>query len=284
MRGPITGKIRSINRDSTLVGIKRPRERKTSRRGKIDESELKKIENTLHMFAEAEEIARLLAGAEAPAWLTDVLLTLAWMTIRRRREDAELLTREDLHDKLCRLRDAAALIAGELYSPSVRDFLRWAPFHKLFSDNDLKEALQTMSNRIDVALRSEALVVAPGRVNKGPGPARAPMRPPPQIFVTVVVAEMWGRFRLGPPAPHGRKIAEIAEKFWVLAGGAPHSKGDEPLAVWGPRFVKVLNRSSDPQVEEVLEIIRTKTRECLATEGHSLRFARQEKKDVTVGD
>jgi hypothetical protein len=52
----------------------------------------------------------------------------------------------------------------------------------------------------------------------------------------------------------------------------------------GPRFVKVLNRSSNPQVEEVLEIIRAKTRECLATEGHSLRFARQEKKDVTVGD
>jgi hypothetical protein len=136
-----------------------------------------------------------------------------------------------------------------------------------------------MSDRIGVALRSEALVVAPGRVNKGPGPARAPMRPPPQIYVTVVVAEMWGHFRLGPPAPHGRKIAEIAEKFWVLAGGAPHSKGDEPLAVWGPRFVKV-----DPQVEEVLEIIRAKTRECLATEGRSLRLLGQEKKHDTVGD
>jgi hypothetical protein len=145
MSGAITGKLRSTNRDSTLVGTKRPRERKTSRRGNIDESELKKFENTLHVFAEAEEIARLLAGAEAPAWLTDVLLTLVHMTIRRRWEDAELLTREDLHDKLCRLRDAAALIAGERYSPSVRDFLRWGSFHPSFSDNDLKEALKTMS-------------------------------------------------------------------------------------------------------------------------------------------
>jgi hypothetical protein len=267
-----------------LVGTKPHRERPRSRRGKIEERELKKFENTFHMVAEAEEIARLLAGAEASAWLTDVVLTLVHMTIRRRWEDAELLTREDLHHKLCRLRDAAALIAGELYSPSVRDFLRWAPFHTLFSDHDLKQALQTMSDRIDVALRSEALVVAPGRVNKGPGPARAPMRPPPQIYVTVVVAEMWGHFRLGPPAPHGRKIAEIAERLWVLAGGAPHSKGDEPLAVWGPRFVKVLNRSSDAQVEEVLEIIRGKMRECLATEGRSLRLPGQEKKHDTVGD
>jgi hypothetical protein len=251
---------------------KRPRERKTSRRGKIDASELKKFENAIHTVAEAEEIACLLAGAEAPAWLTDVLLTLVPMVIRRRWEDAELLTRGDLLDKLCNLRDAASLIVGELYSPSVRDFLRWAPFHSSFSDNDLKEALQTMSDRIDVALRSEALVVAPGRVNKGPGPARAPMRPPPQIFVAVVVAEMWGHFPLGPLAPHGRRIAEIAEKVWVLAGGAPHSKGDEPLAVWGPRFVKVLNRSSDPHVEEVLQIIRGKMRECLATEGRSFRL------------
>jgi hypothetical protein len=110
------------------------------------------------------------------------------------------------------------------------------------------------------------------------------MRPPPQIYVTVVVAEMWGHFRLGPPAPHGRKIAEIAEKLWVLAGGAPHSKGDEPLGVWGPRFVKALNRSSDSQVEEVLEIIRGKMRECLATEGRCLRLLGREKKDDTVGD
>jgi hypothetical protein len=153
-----------------LVGTKPRRERQRSRRGKIDERELKKFENTLHMMAEAEEIARLLAGAEAPAWLTDVVLTLVHMTIRRRWEDAELLTREDLHDRLCKLRDAAALIAGELYSPSVRDFLRWAPFHRMFSDNDLKEALQTMSDRIDVALHSEALVVAPGRVIKDLAP------------------------------------------------------------------------------------------------------------------
>lgn len=284
MSEAITGKLRSTNRDSTLVGTKRSHERKTSRRDKIDESELKKFENTLHMVAEAEEIARLLAGAEAPAWLTDVLLTLVHMVIQRRWVDAELLTREDLHDKLCRLRDAATLIIAELYSPSVRDFLRWASFHASFSDNDLKEALQTMSDRIDVALRSEALVVAPGRMNKGPGPARAPMRPPPQIFVTVLVAEMWEHFPLGPLAPHGRKIAEIAEKLWVLAGGAPHSDGDESLAVWGPRFVKVRNRSSDPHVEEVLEIIRGKMRECLVTEGRSLRLPGREKKDVKVGD
>ena len=236
------------------------------------------------MVAEAEEIARLVAGPEAPAWLTDVVLTLVHMVIQRRWVDAELLTREELHDKLCKLRDAAALIAGELYSPSIRDFLRWGSFHASFSDSDLKQALQTMRDRIDVALRSEALVVVPGRVNKGPGPARDPMRPPPQIFVTVVVAEMWGHFPLGPLVPHGRKIAEIAEKLWVLAGGAPHSKGDEPLALWGPRFVKVLNRSSDAQVEEVLEIIRGKMRECLATEGRSLRLPGQEKKHDTVGD
>jgi hypothetical protein len=179
---------------------------------------------------------------------------------------------------------ADSLFVREIYSKWTRDFLRWAPFHTLFSDHDLKQALQTMSDRIDVALRSEAFVVAPGRVNKGPGPARAPMRPPPQIYVTVVVAEMWGHFRLGPPVPHGRKIAEIAERLWVLVGGAPHSKGDEPLAVWGPRFVKVLNRSSGAQVEEVLEIIRGKMRECLATEGRSLRLPRQEKKHDTVGD
>lgn len=140
-----------------MVGTKRSRERKTSRRDKIDESELKKFEDALHMVAEAEEIAHLLAGAEAPAWLTDVLLTLAHMVIQRRWVDAELLTRQDLHDKLCRLRDAAALVIAELYLPSARDFLRWTPFHASFSDNALKEALQTMSDRIDVALRSEAL-------------------------------------------------------------------------------------------------------------------------------
>ena len=261
-----------------MVRTEPHRERQKNRRGKFDERELKKFENTLHMVAEAGEIARLLAGAEAPAWLANVVLTLVHMVIQRRWVDAELLTREELHGKLCRLRDATTLILDELCSPSIRDFLRWAPFHTSIPDTSLGEALRTMRDRIDVALHNEALVVAPGRVNKGPGPARAPMRPTPETFVTVVVAEMWAYFPLGPLAPHGKKIAEIAEKLWVLAGGAPHSKGDEPLAAWGPRFVKVLNRSSGPQAEEVLEIIRAKTRECLETEGRSLRLPWEKKR------
>jgi hypothetical protein len=70
------------------------------------------------------------------------------------------------------------------------------------------------------------------------------------------------------------------------SGIPPMSQTAKPLvlALWGPRFVKVLNRSSDAQVEEVLEIIRRKMRECLATEGRSLRLPGKEKKHDTVVD
>jgi hypothetical protein len=73
------------------------------------------------------------------------------------------------------------------------------------------------------------------------------------------------------PPPNATEIAKIAEKLWVLAGGNASTVGDNPLAVWRPRLKQALRGTNNPRANQIQEEIRAKTRECLETEGVSLR-------------
>lgn len=219
----------------------------------------------------AAKIARMVVGGAAPKWFAFAIEGLMWMVVQRRAVETELPSREGLRALLRKLRDAAALIEGELFSPGVRDFTGWSGFHASVSDKDFQGVLGSYVERIEAALRSPGLVGESGTVNRGRGPARAPMRPAPEIFVALMVVEMWRHFRKVDPPPNGAEIAKIAEKLWVLAGGNASTEGGDPLAVWRPRLTQALRGTKNSQVNQVFEVIRAKTRECLETEGRSLR-------------
>lgn len=219
----------------------------------------------------AAELARMVVGVTAPKWFAFAIEGLMWMVVQRRAVETELPSREGLRALLHKLRDAAALIERELYSPGVRDFTGWSGFHASVSDKDFQGVLGSYVERIEAALHSPALVGESGAVNRGRGPARAPMRPTPEMFVALIVVEMWRYFRKVDPPPNGAEIAKVAEKLLVLAGGNPSTKGDNPLAVWRLRLKQALKGTKNPEVNDVFKEIRAKTRECLETEGRSLR-------------
>jgi hypothetical protein len=219
----------------------------------------------------AAELAGFIVDGAAPKWFAFAIEGLLWTVVQRREVETELPSREDLRGLLHKLRDAAALIERELYAPGVRDFTGWSAFHTSVSDNDFRHVLGGYVARIEVALRSPAVVDESGVLNRGPGPARAPMRPTPQMVVAIMVVEMWRHFRKADPPPNGAEIAKIAERFWVLAGGGDSGKEGEPLAIWRPRLKQAMKGTGNPRVNEVLEVIRAKTQECLETEGRSLR-------------
>jgi hypothetical protein len=213
----------------------------------------------------------LIVGGAAPKWFAFGIRRLLWGVVQRRAAETELPSREDLRGLLEKLRDSASLIKRELYSPGVRDFTRWSAFHASVSDKDFGDVLGSYVTRIEAALRSPALIDESGALNRGRGLARAPMRPAPEMFVALIVVEMWRHFRKVDPPPNGAEIAKIAEKFWVLAGGNASTKGDDPLAVWRPRLKRALRGTKNPRVNDVFQEIRAKMRECLETEGRSLR-------------
>ena len=103
-----------------------------------------------------------------------------------------------------------------------------------------------------------------------------------------MVVEMWRHFRKVDPPPNGTEIAKIAERFWVLAGGGASATEGEPLAIWRRRLKQAMKGTANPRINEVLEVIRAKTQECLEIEGRSLRahlpLELQEKIEAIVAD
>ncbi len=236
----------------------------------------------------AAELAGLIVGRAAPKWFTFAIESLLWGVVNRREVETELPSREDLRGLLQKLRDAAALVERELYSPGVRDFTGWSAFHASVSDKDFRDVLGSYIARIETALRSPDLVAESGALNRGRGLARAPMRPTPEMVVALMVVVMWRHFRNVDPPPNGVEIAKIAERFWVLAGGGASAKEGEPLAIWRRRLKQAMKGTDNPRINEVLEVIRAKTQECLETEGRSLRahlpLELQEKIEAVVAD
>ena len=192
---------------------------------------------------------------KSPEWLAkliyDILDGVKFSRLIDRMEPTRAELRSEF-DKLCEAKD---LIFRALYSPEVGDFLG-PPAPGVVSDDDFAGALIDLGKRIDRAGQDKALIDAVGHAKRGRGRARAAMRPPTEVAIALLIAEMWRYFRHEPVAPGSKKAAEVAEKYWRLAGGYAHDAGDEPLACWKPRFVEVLRGSSDPQREEALENLR----------------------------
>ncbi len=210
----------------------------------------------------SREIALLIAGDESPEWLAKLIDDILDGIKFRRLLDRIEPTRAELRSRFEKLREAKDLIFRALYSPQVRDFLG-SPAPGVISHEDFARALVDFGKRIDRADKDKALIDAVGQAKRGRGRARAAMRPPTEVAVALLIAEMWRYFRHVSVAPGSKKAANAAEKYWGLAGGGAHDAGDEPLACWKPRFVEVLRGSSDPQREEALEKLRREIRHLL---------------------
>jgi hypothetical protein len=130
----------------------------------------------------------------------------------------------------------------------------------VISDEELGAALLEFDKRLERAGNDGVVADAVGQTKRGRGPARTPMRPPPEVLCAVLIVETWRYFRGKDPKPGSLKVAGAAEKYWRLAGGDAHDSGDEPLACWKPRFVEALRGSSDPEREQTLEKLRTEIR------------------------
>lgn len=117
------------------------------------------------------------------------------------------LTRAELRSRFEKLSEGKDLIFGALYSPQVRDFLG-LPTPGVVSDEDFAGALMDFGKRIDRAGQDKALIDAVGQAKRGWGRARAAIRPPTEVAIALLTAEMWRYFRYKPPAPGSKKAAD----------------------------------------------------------------------------
>jgi hypothetical protein len=202
------------------------------------------------------EVAALIVGEAAPGWLVE-LLDWGLERLMVSRVVASIApTRTVLRKTLDQMREAADLILHELYSPAVRDVLG-SPPPGVLPDEEFGAALMQLAKRIERASTDGALISAGGQTKRGRGRVRTTNRLPPEVFCALLIAEAWRYFRGKAPAPGSLIAADIADKYWRLAGGATYEKSFEPLACWKSRFVEAVRGPSDPRRTEWIEKLRT---------------------------
>jgi hypothetical protein len=190
-------------------------------------------------LAALNEIALIIAGGGAPAWLPKMLRD--WKDgplVVGRMIAAIEPTPTEFRSRIDKVREAADLIIHEMHSPTMRPFLD-SPSQGVVSNELVGVALLDFARRFENAGKLGAVTDGAGRTKKGRGRVRTPGRLPPETICAVIIAETWRYFRGEAPRPGSLKAADAAEKLWRLAGGAGHSAGVEPLTFWKARFLGV---------------------------------------------
>lgn len=228
--------------------------------------------------AASADIARLIVGKEkeAPEWLTELLHGWNDALVLRRAISAVASNRKELQSRFKQIQEAAELIRFEIVSPTMRGFLG-PPAPGMFSDERLGETLLALEERIRNASVGEALKDNVGQTKRGRGRPDLPGNLLPDVSCALIVLETWRHVRGKAPSQGSLKAACIAEKYWRLAGGAPHvaeSRGNDPLTYWKRRFIAALGRGSNSQQREIIEKARSEIRERLREQGFTNAEAR----------
>ena len=142
--------------------------------------------------ADCDAVARVIAPADTPHWLTNYLVH--WSTPLASERSVTLLhpTKTDMKEKLSSIGNAADALNVLLSDPMPTAFLE-REFHfeidKEFAG--FRTALPLIAARAHRAARSPALSKQSGKTKSGRGKALLPGTYNPKIFCALVIAEAW---------------------------------------------------------------------------------------------
>ena len=189
------------------------------------------------------EIARLIAGDDAPAWLGEHLRRWSPSLFLDRQVAAKQPTRSEMKAILAHVEAAASLLGRALSSMPVREFLEGAPLKPIANIGTLMRDLRDLAGRARTAADSAALSTEGGVTRAGRGKATLPGSYSPEVHCAIIIAETWKFFNGRELAPRSKKAAEAAAKYWRAAGGERSGWGDNPLNRWRYHFDRARGHS-----------------------------------------
>jgi hypothetical protein len=199
-----------------------------------------------HNFA---DIARMVAGPDAPRWLP---AHLEWWSQGVRHDnlvDEYRPSKLKTVERLLGVEQCAAMLRRELENPSIRNLLKAA---KTFGRIDVTiAALNDLSDRAVIARSSSALVGKSGKTKRGPGKPDVPDIFNAKALCAARIFEAWRFLNGREPGISNLKAAEAAQAYWLASGGTSDGYGD-PLNGWYDHFKVVRDNEMSPGLKRLI--------------------------------
>ena len=189
-------------------------------------------------------IAQLIAGADAPPWLSEHLRRWIGSLFVNRGVEQRQPTRAEMRKILAGIETAATTLSNALASPPVLEFLGTQPLGPIRKREDLSRDLADLASRAKRAADFKILVTAEGVTKAGRGKALLPGTILSRAYCALIVAETWKHFHDSYPS-RSLKAAAAAEALWRAAAGNMQHWGDEPLNCWRYHFQKAREHAAE---------------------------------------
>jgi hypothetical protein len=145
------------------------------------------------------DVARLIAGGDAPPWLVETLKRWGPSVAVARGVDLLQPTRSEMKKRLQAVKDAAALIVNALNDSAMREFLDAGALGKIRYHGQIDHMLRDLVRRGEEG--AALLAAADGKTKAGRNKALPPEYIPPKTFCAAIIAEAWSSIRGVEPTP-----------------------------------------------------------------------------------
>jgi hypothetical protein len=190
------------------------------------------------------DVARLVAGADAPPWLSEHFKRWAPSLALDRCVQAVQPTKAAMKKQLTAVEDAALLLARALSDASTREFLEIAG--RTENTVALVNPLHDVAERAKRAAASPALSTQAGKTKAGRSRAMPPNAISAKTYCAVLIAETWAYLHGRHPAPRNLQAAAAANAYWRASRGKATGWGKDPLTGWSPYFKKAKAPAAAP--------------------------------------
>jgi hypothetical protein len=184
-----------------------------------------------------EDVARFVAGPDAPAWLVAHFKRWAKSLVVDRFVEEKQPTKVAMKRQLADVKDAALLLRRALSDTPTREFLEIASQGPIEHHGVLDHLLADLAERAERASASSILSTETGKTKAGRKRA-APADASAKLFCTALIAEAWKYFHVTDPPPRNQDAARAADAYWRASGGETNS-WTVPLNGWRPYFQQV---------------------------------------------
>jgi hypothetical protein len=185
-----------------------------------------------------ENVARFVAGPDAPAWLVAHFKRWASSLEVDRFVEKKQPTKVVMKRQLAEVKDAALLLRRALSDTPTREFLEIAPQGPIEHHGVLDHLLANLAERAERASASSILSTETGKTKAGRKRAAPADASSAKLFCAALIAEAWVYFHHSDPAPRNQDAARAADAYWRASGGETNS-WTVPLNGWRPYFQQV---------------------------------------------
>jgi hypothetical protein len=175
-----------------------------------------------------KQVAKLIAGDNAPIWLAEQLRRWGPSLYLDRHVAIGQPSRVKMRLTFKRVIAASRIVNEALASDLVLEFLD-APA------DPVSENIASLTRDLDW-LTGRAEQARNALTKRGRGRAAPPGAISPETYCAVIISEAWGHFHGVKPRPKSEKAQQAAERLWRAAGGEGQFAGEEPLAKWRYHF------------------------------------------------